>query len=523
MSWLQERRQVVAEREAAEAYAMTGGAISGGRFFEGASVGRRFIGMSAPRSGPNTPILASGDLLTDRSFHFARNEAFIRRGLNALSAGIIGNGVIPQSELDDMPELQEAIHELWDATMNEVDADGMTDGYGLMVLGCRGVLTGGDSFPRFRPRLAADRAPYMPVPFAVPLQIQMHGAEMVPRWKNEDLGKRGRIIGGIEVGPFGNRVAVHMYRDHPSDWAVPGAASGELVRVPAEEVMHIHEISREGQLRGEPRCASILLPTHDFHQGEDVLQKQWNLGALFSGFIEYSGELPLLNEGDQTKAQQGVMPVTMHPGDVMALKPGQKFSRLAPPEVGVTYEPATRLRLRRMAAGLGVPYEILAMDMAAVTYSSARIGLLEFWAECDQFLWQTIIPQFLRPFWIRWLDVAIMAGKLPLTRTAYLANPRKYLDAVTWIPPKRPWIDPLKDVQGELLAIKGGLISRDESILSRGGIPARVDRARRRSMLRAHSLELTDGEAPAAVIPVPDEPPQPQPQPAPAPRDRKAA
>ena len=41
-----------------------------------------------------------------------------------------------------------------------------------------------------------------------------------------------------------------------------------------------------------------------------------------------------------------------------------------------------RLR-RRMCAALGVPYELVSKDLENVNYSSARIGLLNFWAGCD--------------------------------------------------------------------------------------------------------------------------------------------
>jgi capsid protein len=54
---------------------------------------------------------------------------------------------------------------------------------------------------------------------------------------------------------------------------------------------------------------------------------------------------------------------------------------------------------------------LLSQDLEGVTYSSIRAGLVEFWTECDQFLWQTLVPQYLRPLWIRFLTEAIKAKK----------------------------------------------------------------------------------------------------------------
>lgn len=476
---------------------------SGGAYFDGATTGRRGVAFSAPRTGPNTPVITSGATLTDRTYALVRNEPFVRRGINALCAGMVGTGIMPRCELDEQPELQEAVHTLWDQSMEELDADGATDGYGLQALAIRGVLMGGDCFPRFRPRRATDRARFMPVPLAVPLQVQLLESEMVPRDKNERLPNGRRILGGIQFGPAGQIEGFHVYKDHPSERAITGFAGyPETTFVPADAIAHVHEMGRPGQVRGEPRCASILLPAQDFKTGEDALQQSWNLAAVLSGFIETSNpdELPLLSPDERAEAaaaNDGKATVTLEAGEMPVLNPGEKFTQAKPPDVGATYSAAVKNRLRRIAAGLDCPYELLAMDLEGVTYSSARIGLLEFWSHCDQFLWQTLVPQFLRPLYLVWFDTAVRAGKLPLTVREYLADPRKYL-AATWIPPQRPWVDPLNDVQGEVLAMENGLAARDELILRRGGIPERIDRSRARSKRRAEELGVSDGKVEVA-------------------------
>lgn len=503
-------------------------AIGGGEFFEGASRGPRFMTMRAPASGPNTPVLASAGKLVDRTHALVRNEPFVRRAIGVLTVAIVGNGVMPRSELDEVPELQAALHNLWDQFMAELDADGVTDGYGIQALIVRSVLTGGDCFVRLRPRLATDTAPFMPVPLAVPLQVQVLEAEMVPRDKNEALlPNGGKIVGGIQLTPFGSVDAYHMFREHPAETGMFSTSTGDTVPVPASSVMHIHEPGRAGQKRGEPRAAAAILPAHDFHQGEDALQKSWNLLAVLSAMIEQdptlAQELPLLTPAEQAAAtaeNTGTATTVLEPGDIPVLKPGQKVVKMDPPEVGTTYSEAQKIRVRRICAALGTPYSAVSMDLSQSTYSADRSGLIQFWAECDQFLWQTLVPQYLQPLWISFVVKAVQAGKLPITQAEFDADARKYL-AVSWIPPKRPWVDPLKDVQGEVLAIANGLISRDESILSRGGIPERVDQSRKRSQDRARDLGVTDA-APTTSTPdgarvTPDG------ADAPSPADRQAA
>lgn len=466
--------------------------------WEGAGGGRRFVGMPAQRTGPVAPVLAHAATLTARTHWLAANEPYVKHTIDLLCSGIVGDGVMPRSELDDMPELQSELHTLWDRFMREVDADGMTDGYGLQSLVIRSVLTGGDCFVRFRPRLATDRARFMPVPFSVPLQVQVLEAEMVPRDKNEDLGNGRRIKGGLQFSAFGALEGIHVYREHPHEFGVLARGSSETTFVPADAIAHVHEIQRAGQIRGVPRCAAVILPAHDYRTGEDALQQAWNLAAVLSGFIETSNpdDLPLLSpeEAEAAKAaNEGKATVTLEAGEMPVLNPGEKFSQAKAPDVGPTYGVAVKTRLRRFCAGMGVPYSIGALDLEGTSYSSARIELLDFWARCDQFRSQTLQPQLLDPLWIMFVDTAVRAGKLSLSLAEYLRDPWKYL-AVTWIPPKRPWVDPLNDVQGEVLAMEAGLAARDELILARGGIPERVDQSRERSKKRAETAGLTEGK-----------------------------
>lgn len=485
-------------------------ASAAGQFYEGAGAGPRFAGFLSPPVGPNQALIASGSLLTDRSYALERNEPLTWAGINTLCAAMVAEGIMPQPQIvlgdpgndGDVRRsaaLNAELSALWDDWSEEADADGQTDIYGLQALAVRGVLMGGDSFWRLRPRRPEDAAPFMPVPLAVPLQVQLLEAAMCPLDRNEKFPAGGEIKAGIELDALGRRRFYHMYRQHPSDGNL--GVDNVTVPVPAESVLHMHEISRAGQLRGEPRLARVILPTHDYHQGEDALQKAWALQAVMSGFIERDPSLLAIEDQDKPSwlkreeeaNEQGVVTTTMTVGEWPALHPGEKITAMKPPEVGATYEAAMRIRLRRIACGLGVPYEALAQDYSEITYSSARVNLTQFWKSCDQFIWLTLIPQVLRPLWISFVAAAVEAGKVSISARDFRRDARRYLK-VKFVTPKRPWIDPLKDVTGEVLAIEAGLISRDESILSRGGIPEQVDRERQRSKQRAEDLGVTDGK-----------------------------
>ena len=59
------------------------------------------------------------------------------------------------------------------------------------------------------------------------------------------------------------------------------------------------------------------------------------------------------------------------------------------------------------------------------------------------------------------METAVVAGALDLPGSA--KTPGRFR-AVQWIPPRWGWVDPLKDIQAQVLAIKAGLSSRREAV-----------------------------------------------------------
>ena len=480
-----------------------GRGLQGSTYYRGASQAPRVANFYAPRTGPNAAIVANAPTLAARAYALERNEPFVWRGISALCAMMVGTGVEPESQVEDT-KLQQAIMDLWDAWTESADAAGRTDFYGLQVLALRAVLMGGDAFIRLRPRRTEDGLP-------VPLQLEVLEAAMCPHEKTETLGSGRRIIAGIEFGPIGNRVAYHLYREHPADFPMTGALGGETTPVPAAAVLHVHEMSRPGQVRGEPRLARIIIPAFDFLQGEDALQRAWNIAAAITGAIQKPNAMDvppgsdpahgsaLAQPGDSVDAQGNIQTVVEHGTIFDGLMPGEEMQFFKAPEVGQTYDTATTWRARRMASGLGVPVEPMTGNYEGVTYSSVRSALLQAWAECDQQLWATHIPQFHRPAWLAWFDAAVRADRLPIRLQDYLRASWTFTKH-TWNPPKRDWVDPLKDVQAEIKAIEAGIKSLDEVIRSRGRRPDQVARERKRAMEREQAMGLATVQSPPVPV-----------------------
>jgi lambda family phage portal protein len=152
--------------------------------------------------------------------------------------------------------------------------------------------------------------------------------------------------------------------------------------------------------------------------------------------------------------------------------------------VGATYETFMRVQLRSIAAGMGITYEQLTGDLTGVNYSSIRAGLLEFRRRCEQYQHQVIVFQMCRPIWRAWVAAALGSGALP-----HAKDLSPYYD-VKWIPPGFAWVDPLKDIKAQIMAVRAGFKSRAEAVSEQGYDAGQIDREIAADNARADELGL---------------------------------
>lgn len=439
--------------------------------YEAASATRRTYGWSPPASDINTLVFRNAGALRSRSRDMVRRNPWAANALDAFIGNCIGTGIKPQS-LHSGAREKEQIQALWSRWTDEADSNGLTDLYGLQALACRAVMEAGECFIRLRPRLPKDG-------LSVPLQLQMLEAEHLPLDQNRKLPSGGYIRAGIEFNPIGKRTAYHLYREHPGDTLNP-VASTELVRVPAGSVLHLFRPLRPGQVRGQPWLTQVLIKLHELDQYDDAELVRKKTAAMFAGFVtKNSPEDPILNEG-QADAD-GKALAGLEPGTLQVLLPGEDVKFSSPADVGATYETFMRVQLRSIAAGMGITYEQLTGDLTGVNYSSIRAGLLEFRRRCEQFQHQVMVYQMCRPIWRAWIDAAVLAGALPAGDTNY---------SVKWIPPGFAWVDPLKDIKAQVMAVRAGFKSRAEVVSEQGYDAGEIDREIAGDNTRADSLGL---------------------------------
>ncbi len=182
---------------------------------------------------------------------------------------------------------------------------------------------------------------------------------------------------------------------------------------------------------------------------------------------------------------------------MQVLPAGFDIKFASPPQALSAIELA-KLNIRQIAAGLGCPEHLVSGDLSQANYSSLRAGLMQFKRRLEQYQKHMLVPQLLDPVWRRWLTFETLSGQFDLP--GFADEPESYF-AVNWAADPLDFVDPLKDVQAEILAIQAGLKSRRQAISERGGSIEQVDAEIAADRAREKSLGLSFSTA--AVPPQP--------------------
>ncbi|MBI9092190.1 MAG: phage portal protein [Desulfobacterium sp.] len=428
--------------------------------YEGASQAPRMSNFMAPTIGPNTAIGNSLTSLRGRSRQAIRNNPHAKSGQETYTANMVGKGITPRFNFPGAPDgVKEQVQELWLDSVPEFDWDGNANFYGMEATVAYALFSDGESLGLIRPRNRyAD--------LAVPLQVQLMEADHLDVAYSTTLPSGRKIRMSIEYTKSGKRAAYHLFKDHPGEMFMNGDMG--RVRVPAKNITHVFDVTRPGQQRGLPALSSTLVKLHEIDQCVDAELVRRKTTAMFGGFIKQIQEYNPENSNmlGSKKTVSGIDVVALEPGTFPVLNLNEDVVFSQPHDVSGSYIAWMKQQLMDVAQGMGITYDQLTGDLSGVNYSSIRAGLLEFRRALTMKMHKTLIFQFCRPVIQRWLDTAVITGKLIIPD--YLQNKRRYYRGITWQSDPWQWIDPYKDMLAEILEIRGGLKNYTQALAARG-------------------------------------------------------
>lgn len=493
------------------------------RAYEAASTQPRVADWDQVTYGPNA-ALDFTQIARARSQDAIRNNPWLRKALKLLVSHLIGCGIQPRPKVPD-PDTRAAILALWNDWTQEADADGVMDFAGLQSLLTRARLESGETFLRIRYRHPADG-------LVVPLQLQILEADLLPLSHNDPARN---IRQGIERNAIGQRLAYWFYREHPGDrWLTPSL--DDLARIPAMDILHHYLPERPGQLRGVPAGLSTLPRARNLDHYESAELTRKKNKARFSGAIwkdnpednpltdspanpvlnqlradlaaveasaEYIANDPAalataasLREQIQTEQERKTF-IDIEDGYMLQLGLNERIELFGGDTGNAGMTDFLRSQLRAIAAGWGVPYELMTGDYAETNDRIMRVILNTFYRqlEADQ---DHLISQILQPIYARWLTAAVLTGALRLP--GYERDPRPW-QRCEWRAHAWSYVNPLQETQTAVLKIQNGLTSRSAAVAESGWDAEDIDQQQADDQQRERELGLNyGGDATSAAV-----------------------
>jgi lambda family phage portal protein len=412
--------------------------------YDGATGGRRGNSFkSSLTSSANTEIGSRLTLLRARSREMVRDHWAFSRILQVMTSHVIGSGIniVPDNGSDRIDKQCSLMLEEW---MERADVTGELNFHGLTALAFRSMLEGGDVIFRMLDMGARDER-------SVPFALQLCEGDIIDSSRDAALANaRTNSRLGVELGPLGQRVGYWLFPNHPGEMNTVNTAS--TLR-PYADTIHLMQPLRPGQVRGVPIFSPVLLPARDLADLVDAVVMKAKIEACFSVFVKKTGDISPFD--DRQSTVDGMRFTELSPGLFTELREGEDVTFADPSSNNSSFKDINNSQLYAMAAGAGITFDQLTGDLTNANYSSLRAGKIEFRRIIEQLQWNVIIPRIHRRVVDAVTERATMVGEL-----------RERAEPYRWefVPPANEPIDPMKDLQADILAVRAGRMSPQEFI-----------------------------------------------------------
>lgn len=464
--FLENRKRRQLSRLQSEALQKAGDAV---RRFEAAGNGRRAAGWHALSTGPNAEIRGGIVNLRNRARDLGRNNPYARRAVTVIAANTVGTGIRPVAlnpsaspaarKRGGAGGLAAALDALWLIWAGKTlcDFDGRKNFYMIEKLVMKSVAESGEAVV-LRRRLTAKQAKKYG---GIPMQLQVIEADYLDSMKDQAQTEGGGYISqGVEFDSDGRRIGYWIFDRHPGDGY--GYGINSTFR-PVEDILHIYDELRPGQVRGIPFGTAAMLTLRDLDDYTDAEIMRKKVGACFAVAITDGGDASPA-AGLLAGKSESLIPDHIEPGMVQSLGPGQNIELITPPP-SEGYEEFLRRTLQAVAAGWSITYEQLTSDYSNVNFSSARMARIEFNRIVKEWQTQMLIPLLCEPVWNWFVEAAVVADMIPASAAGMECK---------WILPAVEMVDPTKEGKALITSVQAGLTSWADAARQQGREPAEL-------------------------------------------------
>lgn len=429
------------------------------RAYAGAAMNRLSSDWVALNTSADSEIITSLRILRARSRELLRDNEYAKAAVRIIKNNVIGTGIGMQAQVKSgggklMTRINDSIEEAYEEWTDKDTCDPA----GKLCFSDMERLVIGSLVENGEVLIRKVRQPFGTgkIPYALEL---IESDRLIDQWSVARAGNGNVIRMGVEQNIWGRPVAYWLYPHHPGDYQFSSFVESALIRVPADQIIHLFVPERIGQTRGVPWFHATLKRLRNMQGYEEAEIVAARASASIVGIIETSeGLMP--DEGDLMGDPKAQPTLTMEPGTFQQLAPGEKFTGFNPSRPNSAMDPFMRYMLRGFATGIGVSYASVSSDYSQSNYSSSRLALLD-----DRDLWRVLQGWFVRNFRREvhrdWLDAAVLSGELSIPD--YYTKPKKYWP-VRFKPRGWSWIDPTKEVGAYKAAVRAGFMTVSDVI-----------------------------------------------------------
>lgn len=479
----------------------------------GASRKKRALkGFNAQSGSPREDIDFHNLTLRQRARMLYMAAPLATSAIKTNRTNVIGPGLRPYSKIDrdflgmtaDQADAWQRKAEkefsLWAENRGMCDALALNDFYELQQVAFQSWMLSGDVFCLFKNGKTSDFLPYS-------LRLHLIEADRVATPTDSvvvaygllTVGKNSKtgydIYDGVEVDPEGRVVAYHIRSTYPyevtdkkTDWTrieAVGAKTG------MPNILHIMDAERPGQYRGVSYLAPVIEPLLQIRRYTDTEITAALIESSFAGFVTTQAnpdEMPMSETGEVEHSDPNEF--SFGPGEFNVLKPGEGITFSDPKRPANGFGSFVEAVATQVGSALEIPKEIL-LKAFGTSYSASRGAILEAW-KAFRMRREWFIKDFCRPVYEAWLAEAIATGRIKAP--GFFADPaiRKAYSGSEWTGPSQGQLNPVQEIQAEILAVQNGFSTREQSTskLNGGNWRNNMEALRREnSMLQAVNIK----------------------------------
>ena len=424
----------------------------------------------------------------NRAADLAANDWVAEALLSTLQYNVIGQGLkpnvtLPAEELNITPEQArelkrkfEWIYARWE---RGADVTGRSSFSQMQFLGLRTLLAEGELIHVPVMLSEAERVA-RGLPYSLVVQAVSPSRLRTPAMYESDPYVRA----GIRFDDWGRPTAYYIAcppADGTGAMLSDGDNSADFVTIPAQiahrpGLLHLFVRKEAEQIRGESvfsNSAALFRYIDDAVKYE--LEAQ-NMAAKFAVFIArensfapapgFESSVPAGEDRDEDDGADRYF--SMDGPMVMMGRPGEKPEIISSDRPSANWKELIKLGISGVAGSASLSYLAVSKDYSNVNYSSARAAMNQDWKVVSWY------RDFMgggdsQPFFDMLIEEAYLRGEWqPPAGAPDFYEARALWTSVQWVGPARGYMDPVKEIQSDVLAVQNKLATMHETYAANG-------------------------------------------------------